>query len=192
MTPVADFLLLQLPKLLLGVFLLVPGTSQIGSKEHPSEETSFSMEFPFKQPVALNEAARRTLAADKSIADVMKDERLSIETIPEDWFQASEVHLGPRGETDLVVMGKGVPTGRYSAAFWILRPTPKGYEIVLAIHTHDLTLLKNKTHGLRDIAVGESYAAAGERLSTGGGRDSDTYKFDGQHYQRVLRSDKPV
>jgi hypothetical protein len=163
--------------LLLTSFLLVSASAQIVQKKEITEQTSFSMEFPFDRPVALGEAAKKALASDRSIADVMKDDQLSVDTIPKDWFTASEVHLGPKSETDLVVMGLGISLGPYSAGFWVLRQTPQGFEIVMATDTHDLTLLDTSTNGLRDIETG---------LPTGGQRYSDTYRFDGRAYQKNL------
>lgn len=162
-------------------FLLIPAQAQIAKKTETTEQTSFSMEFPFERPVALSEAAKKALATDRGIADVMKDDQLSVEAIPKDWFRASEVHLGPKSETDLVVMGLGISLGPYSAGFWILRQTPQGYEIVMATDTHDLTLLDSSTNGLRDIETG---------LPTGGQRYSDIYRFDGQRYQKSPSADE--
>ena len=160
---------------LLTSFLLIPANAQIAPKKDAVGQTSFSMEFPFEQPVPLSEAAKKTLATDRGIADVMKDDQLSIESIPKDWFTASEVHLGPDTETDLVVMGLGISLGPYSAGFWILRQTPQGYEIVLAVDTHDLALLDTSTNGLRDIETG---------LPVRGQRYGDIYRFDGHRYQK--------
>ncbi len=163
-----------IPYFLLTSFLPFPANDQITQKKNAVGQTSFSMEFPFEQPVPLSEAAKKAIATDRGIADVMKDDQLSIESIPKDWFTASEVHLGPKSETDLVVMGIGISLGPYSAGFWILRQTPQGYEIVLAVDTHDLALLDTSTNGLRDIEAG---------LPTGGQRYSNIYRFDGHRYQ---------
>jgi hypothetical protein len=167
------------PKWWITSFLLVSFfpfavNAQNTQKADAAEQTSFSMEFPFERPVLLGEAAKKALATDRGIADVMKDEHLSIESIPKDWFTASEVHLGPKSETDLVVMGLGISLGPYNAGFWILRQTTDGCEIVLAVNTHDLALLDTSTNGLRDIETG---------LPTGGQRYSDIYRFDGHRYQ---------
>jgi hypothetical protein len=160
--------------LLLASFLLIPANARIAQKTEAVEQTSFSMEFPFEQSVPLSEAAKKALATDSGIADVMKDDQLSIGSIPKDWFTASEVHLGPKSETDLVVMGLRISLGPYSAGFWILRQTPQGYEIVLAVHTHNLALLDSSTNGFRDIETG---------LPTLGQSHSDIYRFDGHRYQ---------
>jgi len=155
-------------------FFLFAVNAQDTHRADTTEQTSFSMEFPFERPVPLGEAAKKALATDRGIADVIKDEHLSIESIPKDWFTASEVHLGPKSETDLVVMGLGISQGPNNAGFWILRQTTDGYEMVLAVDKHDLTLLDTSTNGLRDIETG---------LPTGGQRYSDIYRFDGHRYQ---------
>jgi hypothetical protein len=160
---------------LLASFLLIPANAQIGQKKDVTEQTSFNMEFPFEQPVPLSGAAKKALANDPAVADVMRDDQLSIDTIPKDWFTASEVHLGPKSETDLVVRGMGISLGPYSAGFWILRQTPQGYEIVLAVHTHSLALLDSSTNGFRDIET---------VLPTGGQSYLDKYSFDGHRYQK--------
>ena len=139
---------------LLTGFLLFPASAQTTQQKNPVEQTSFSIEFPFEQPVLVSEAAKKAISSDRAIANVMKDGQLSIERIPKNWFTASQVHLGSKSETDLVVMGTGISLGPYSAGFWILRQIPQGYEIVLAVNTHDLALLDTRTNGLRDIETG--------------------------------------
>jgi hypothetical protein len=106
----------------------------------------------------------------------MRDEQLSVDTIPKGWFTASEVHLGSKNQTDLVVMGRGISLGPYSAGFWVLGQTAKGYDLVLATQAHHLALLDTRTNGLRDIETG---------LSTLNGSYADRFKFDGQRYQKT-------
>jgi hypothetical protein len=71
-------------------------------------------------------------------------------------------------------MGLGISLGPYNAGFWVLRPTPQGYETVLAVNTHDLGLLDSSTNEFRDIET---------NLPTLNQSYSDTYKFDGHRYQ---------
>ena len=166
----------------LSSFLVVPTNGQTQEVKLP--EDSFSMEFPPEHSAPLSEVAKKALASDRAVADVMRDERISIDTIPKDWFRASVVHLGPRTQSDLVVMGLGISLGPYSARFWVLRQTLQGYDLVLAIDTHDLELLQTRTNGLRDIETG---------LTTLSGRFTDIYRFDGQRYQkREPTEEKPT
>jgi hypothetical protein len=133
------------------------------------------MDSPFEKPAALNDTAKKALATDRNVARALKDGQLSTENIPKEWFLASEVHLGPKSETDLLVLGLGTSRGPNRAGFWILRPTAQGYEITLATVAHDLTILDSSTNGLRDIQAG---FLAGTRTH------SDKYEFDGQLYQK--------
>lgn len=140
---------------------------------------SFSMEFPPEHPVALNQAAKKALASDPAVADVMRDDGLTIDTIPKDWFTASEVHLTSEAQADLLVMGLGISLGPYTAGFWILRKTPQGYDLLLSTNSHGLEILQTSTNGLRDIETG---------LTAGGSTYSQSFKFDGHRYQAAVPS----
>ncbi|HZV87323.1 MAG TPA: hypothetical protein VFF95_07250 [Candidatus Binatus sp.] len=138
--------------------MVSPANPQAAQKQSREGQISLSMEFPFEHPVVLNYDARKALASDPAVADVMRDEQLSVDTIPKGWFTASEVHLGSKNQTDLVVMGRGISLGPYSAGFWVLGQTAKGYDLVLATQAHHLALLDTRTNGLRDIETGLYYA----------------------------------
>lgn len=156
----------------------VAATKIQSAQEVKLPDDSFSMEFPFEHAVPLNDPAKRALASDRAIADVMKDDGLAVDTIPKNWFTAAEVRLGPPGHTDLVVMGTGISVGPYSTGFWVLRQTKEGYEVVLSTNAHDLALLHTSTNGLRDIEAG---------LTTGGKAYKEIFKFDGRRYQKSRR-----
>jgi hypothetical protein len=155
---------------LTGLFV-IPAKSQTPRKPELPEETAFSMEFSFEHPVALNDAAKKAIASDPDVADVMRDEKLSVDTIPENWFTASEVHLEIHDQPDLVVMGLGISLGPYTARFWVLRHLQQGYQVVLATDAHDLTLLNTRTNGLRDIETSVK-------------TEREKFKFDGGRYQK--------
>lgn len=159
---------------ILFLFCIAATTSGI-PQEVKLPEDSFSMEFPFEHAAPLNDAAKRALANDRAIADVMKDEGLSVDTIPKNWFTAAEVRLGPPRHADLVVMGTGISVGPYSTGFWVLRQSKEGYEVVLSTNAHDLALLHKRTNGLRDIETG---------LTTSGKTYKEVFTFDGRRYQK--------
>lgn len=91
---------------LLVISLCVPAAlAQEEKKIEFAEQTSFSCEEEkFDHPVPLDESAKKALASEQSIADVPRDQKLSVESIPEDWFTTSEVHLSSPAEADLVVI----------------------------------------------------------------------------------------
>jgi len=161
--------------LFLAGLLIISANAQIAQQTDSTEQTSFSMDSPFEKPFTLSDIAKKALATDRNIARALKDSQLSLENIPKDWFLASEVHLGPKSETDLLVVGLGISQGPNRAGFWILRPTAQGYEISLATIAHDLTILETRTNRLRDI---ETHFLATAQTQ---GRK---YEFDGQLYQK--------
>lgn len=177
------------PKLLLPVLLTAflspnPVLSQAPRKIGPGEQTTFgSEEEKFERPVTLSTEARAALAGERSIADVLKDEGLKAETMPEDWFMASEVHLSSPEEADLVVMGDKIARGAYTTAFWVLRHSPTGYKVIFRADAHDLDLLKSRTNGLCDISI---------TIVNLHGEYSAEYGFDGTTYKIAKRKWAPT
>lgn len=159
------------------------GFAQNPQKVVSGEQTTFSAEEDkFEHPVPLNESAKKALASEQGIADVLKDEKLSVETMPEDWFTASEVHLSNPAEVDLVVMGNHIARGAYTSAFWVLRKSPEGYRVVFRNDAHDLQLLDTKTSGLRNILTDVITLRYGSTAE---------YAFDGTTYKIVKRTLQP-
>src|SRR5882762_7595310 len=114
----------------------------------------------------LDESAKKALASEQSIADVLRDQKLSVESIPEDWFTTSEVHLSSPAEADLVVMGTHFARGAYTSTFWVLRKLQGGYRVVLRDNAHDVELQKTRTNGLRSIRSVIVALRSAQRLST--------------------------
>lgn len=173
------------PSFVFTVLLLISANGRIAEqKAEIANQTSFSSESPFERPVALGEAAKIALASDREIAGELNDARLSVQSIPKGWFRASEVQLGPANEAGLVVMALNFSPGPNRAYFWILRSTPKGYEIVLATDAHDLSILEGSSNGLRDIQTA---------LPSGAPRPIKKYEFDGLLYEECppLQGDQP-
>lgn len=169
--------------LLLLIICGSPSSAQKSKKLEFSEQTSFSAEEEkFEHPVSLNKSAKKALASEQSIADVLTDEHLSVETMPEDWFTASEVHLSRPAEVDLVVMGNHIARGAYTSAFWVLRKSPDGYRVVFRKDAHSLELQKTKTNGLPNILT----AVATLRYNS-----TAEYGFDGNIYKTTRRTFQP-
>jgi len=176
------------PKSFLFTVFLVSlcGSSSLAQKTkkiESSEQNAFSAEEEkFEHPVPLNKSAKKALASEQSVADVMKDEKLSVETMPEDWFTASEVHLSNPAEADLVVMGNHIARGAYTSAFWVLRKSPGGFRVVFRNDAHSLQLQKTKTNGLRNILT----AVVTLRYNS-----TAEYGFDGKTYKITKRTLQP-
>jgi len=182
------FICVLRPKSFVLTLLLVslcssPSLPQKTKKIESSEQTVFSAEQEkFEHAMPLNKAAKRALASEQSIADVMKDEKLSVEAMPEDWFTASEVHLSSPAEADLVVMGNHIARGAYTSAFWVLRKSLGGYRVVFRNDAHSLQLQKTKTNGLCNILT----AVVTLRYNS-----TAEYEFDGKTYNIAKRTLQP-
>lgn len=158
------------------------------SRAKPQKEAERAENFGNEDPKWEHEVppslgAKKALASDESVAAVLNDEGLTVETMPNDWFRAAEIHLASSAETDLVVQGKRRDfLGAYTAAYWVLRRTADGYRIVFQMYTQDLEVLGSKTNGLRDIAVGVGNLR---------GVSWREFAFDGSAYQIVKRTNRP-
>lgn len=147
-----------------------------------NEQTSFGVEGEFEHPVPLNKAARAALASDQSVADVLKDDGLTPDTMPEKWFTTAELHLSSSGDPDLVVRGEHGFRGAYTTTFWVLRKSSDGYIVVFREGGQYLQSEKERTNGLCNILTG---------LFNLRGVYSSEYAFDGKAYKLVKRTSEP-
>jgi hypothetical protein len=144
------------------------------------EQTIFEAEGRIRRPVAIpddvlqilrkDERNQRSLAQGQTPADM-----------PASWFVGSTIHLNDDGLPDLVVMAANPKLlGANLVPFWIFRNTPQGHQLVLAVNSLGLKVLKTKTNGYRDITTTE--VAAAEITDT-------RYALKGNEYQ-VVRTSK--
>lgn len=177
----------SLPVLIFSIAVLFsPGVlfSQVSTKIDTGEQRTFSSEDEkLDRPVTLSTEAKAALATERSIADVLKGDGLNAETMPTDWFMASEVHLSSPDEADLVVVGDKIARGPYTTVFWVLRHSSAGYRVIFRIDAHALELLGTKTNGLCDISIS---------IVNLHGEYSAEYGFDGSTYRIAKRKWEPA
>jgi hypothetical protein len=182
---------------------LLATASALGhSDESTKEQWNFSSEQeyvnePVRQPVTLSAEALEALAADQNVNACLKETGKSADQAFS-WFVASEIHLGGGDEIDYVVLpsllSKAEQPGdmpdnacfrRANAAwFWALRNTRQGYKLVFSGAGHDLSVLRHRTNGFRDIKTSTAIQA--------GGMISETvYRFDGRRYVMVKVGERP-
>lgn len=182
--PSVPFLKLQVSLILIAFLLPNIVLSQAPPKITSGEQTTFSSEDEkLERPVTLSGEARAALASERSIADVLKDDGLTSETMPTDWFMASEVHLSSPDEADLVVVGDKIARGAYTTGFWVLRHASAGYKVIFRIDAQDLELLGTRTNGLCDISIS---------IVNLHGEYSAEYGFDGSTYRIAKRKWEPT
>ena len=139
-----------------------------------AEQMHFSAEDEtVKCPIVLPDQALQVIEKDPNVAAVMKNEEPPLGKLPRSWLMASGVHLGGPKEKDIVVVAAGHLMGANVTTFWILRPTDRGFAILLTAPAHDLFIKRNRSNGYRDIEV---VAATAVRVST------VTFRFDGDRY----------
>ena len=107
-------------------------------KQNPrnTEQTSFDAEGPVDRPVPLSDPARKAIAGDVKLVKDLANKQLSAETVPQEWFAVSQIHLANRKETDLVVVGGGGLMGANFTRFWVLRQTSSGYDLGPTVQVH--------------------------------------------------------
>lgn len=174
------FLLKSSATILLLCASVIRANAQASPAKHHGEQTSFSMEFEFEQPVRLDEAAKEALTTSPRLAHDLKQNHLGPKDVPDLWFMASRVHLGGNGEVGLVVMGWDGLLGANTTSFWILRQTAKGYDLVLDTYAAGLDVLNTRTDDLRDIEISFPGGAAYW--------GSERFQFDGQSYHVTERT----
>jgi len=173
-------LLKSLVSILLTTVLQVsPVNAQEAQKPNPTEQASFGAEINFDRPAHLNAAAKKVLATQEIVADELDSNHLTVESMPDAWFSASEIHLGGKNEVDLVVMGIDRLMGADIDSFWVLRQTPKGYDVVLSTVALDLNIVNSRTNGLRDVQASAVVRGYGV---------TDKFQFDGHSYQVARRT----
>lgn len=149
-----------------------------------SEQLHFSAEDEnVKRPIVLPEEALALIAKDSEVMELLKDQSSAAIQLSS-WLSASEIHLdGPR-EKDIIVVAKGPLSGANVTTFWIIRPSGRGFDLMLgAVPAHDLVIKNTRSKGYRDI---EAWTATAVREST------ISFRFDGNRYKPSARSSKDI
>jgi hypothetical protein len=159
-----------------------PGSAQ-GKQPIRSEQRHFSLEdSKVKRPVAIPVDVLAILSKDELVRDVLENDNLPADKLPQSWFLASAIHLGDTDEIDLVVVGEGPLIGANVTTFWVFRATPNGHELALTAVAHDLTVKKTSWKGYREI----------ELLSTTAMQQSSVMlRWDGKQYSAYQETLEP-
>ena len=149
-----------------------------------AEQTHFSAEDEtLKHPIVLPGDALRVIKEVPDVTEMLKNEGAQAMQDPKGWLMASEVRLNGPDENDIIAVATGLLRGANVTTFWVLRPSSRGYELLLTAPAHDLFIRGTRSKGYKDIEL--SSATAGEVSTV-------SLKFDGKHYEVRARSSKPV
>ncbi len=140
----------------------------------PGEQTQFSAEDEaVKRPVAIPDDVMGLLAQDPYVHRRMLHEDSPLKQPPASWYSASVTHLAGPDEKDLVVEAEGELAGANVTNFWIFRQLPGGAQLVLNGPAHDLTIMRSRWNGLREIELESATATKFHRV---------VLRFDGARY----------
>jgi hypothetical protein len=162
--------------LLLAFPLLTQNQVFSTSTESPlsQEQSYFSTEGEVTHKVALPLSIRQLLERDSFVRETLDSESPPRTSLPDDWTLCSIVHLANERERDYVVIGQRFLTGAHATHFWVYRETPQGMRLVLTAFADSLSIGKQKTNGLRNIAAVYYTAVTDGTIR---------YTFDGTTYQ---------
>jgi hypothetical protein len=171
-------------KIAIAITLVCLCCGPLHGQRKASVQTHFSAENDkVARPAVITADAWKILQRDSLVKDILEDENLTVDQIPQSWFQASVVHLASSAEKDLLVIANPPLAGGNVTTFWVFCQTPQGMKLVLTAPAHDLFIHSSRTNGHRDI---ELVAMTAIRIMTG------KYRFDGTQYQMVKSTDEPI
>jgi hypothetical protein len=125
----------------------------------------------------------RAVPVPKTAVDLIRSAmQRSTDELPDKLFEASEIHLGSPDEVDLIVL---VYVSSHGARFFMLRPTPDSYGIILDSGGDSLKVLRTRSKGYRDILI-RGLSQAG-RFTT-----NALYRFNGQQYVEISEKTRPT
>jgi hypothetical protein len=150
------------------LLMLAPLEASVSKKTTPHEQSDFGGEDEkWDQPARV---------PDEVLQILRRVENAAPSELPAQWLLASEIHLGPPGELNLIVMGIGGLRGAHSVPFWVFRKKREGYDLVLSTGGDSLKVLNARSNGYRTIKA-YNVGQAGRTLTTA------AYRFDGRRYQ---------
>src|SRR5579871_5472854 len=113
----------------LAIAVASPASAQAGkSPHHPIVQTDFSAEDEgVKSPVTIPPEVMVILGEDDMVKDQMENEEPRPAELPQSWFSASEVRLGPTTAGGLVVQATGPLVGGNVVVFWVFMQSKAGW-----------------------------------------------------------------
>lgn len=146
---------------------------QHGPKQ--KEQTHFSAEDQsVEQPVTIPAEVLALLAQDQEVGAALAGQNITAPTPPQSWFSAARVHLGAKGETDLIIAAEGPLVGANISPFWVFVHASNGYKMALFLSAHDLIVKRTRSHEYCDL---ESDGMTSSAITT------VQFRFDGNVYK---------
>jgi hypothetical protein len=173
------------PVLVLSAVLSI-GISAIGqgTRSPANEQTEFSAEDEgVKKPITIPEDVLAILRKDTTVRDILEDQGLAADRLPESWFSASEVHLSKGKLKDLIVVAEQPLVGANTVTFWVFRNAGNIHELILTAPAHDLQVKRVRSKGYRDIEMSAETAVEFHSVR---------FRFDGKRYSIYHEKLEPI
>ena len=160
----------DIAKVICIVFLCL--VSARSSMSQAGGEQSFSIDGGIEHPVPIPKRVMQLLHAQPSVKEFLANPDNDKQSVL-DSFEAAAVDLNKHGKTDFVVTNH-VLNGANIGPFWVFLKTGQGYKLVLSVTSLNLTIMKTRTKGFRNISAGAATAVSAH---------VDVYKFTGKKYR---------
>ncbi|HXR40737.1 MAG TPA: hypothetical protein VN776_16655 [Terracidiphilus sp.] len=165
------------PSIVFVVTLLVVAALPAPSQPTPKlkEQRVFSaIDDGVNNPIAIPPRVLTLLANDEVVGDLLADQNVTPTNLPASWFSAAQVHLGPKGSKDVIVMGEGLLRGANIIPFWAFVHDGEGFRLALTVRALDLEVKRTRSRGYLDL---EANAATARTVTT------FKFRFDGNEYK---------
>ncbi len=163
-----------------GVILVFAGIAgaQIERSGPNQEQTFYNENNPIAHPASVPASVVKILLQRKEVKDSLNSAHCVSQADAVRLFRATEVHLGPPNETDLLVAGIFPVTGADNDWYWVVRSTPNP-RVLLWVGCLSVKLLTRKTNGYRDVST--NWSSPQQDLDR-------VYRFDGSTYKLWKRT----
>ena len=163
----------------------LPASAQAGkSPHHAIVQTQFSAEDKgVKSPVTIPPEVMVILREDDMVKNQMENEEPRPAELPQSWFSASKIRLGPTRADGLIVQATGPLVGANVVVFWIFIPSQDGWKLALMTPAHDLIVSQTRFNGYRNL---EADAMTCCTITTA------RFRFDGREYKRYFSKTEDI
>src|SRR5579862_5113515 len=137
----------------IAIAVALPASAQAGKSPHQAiVQTHFSAEDEgVRSPVTIPPEVMVILGEDDMVKDQMQNEEPRPAGLPQSWFSASKVRLGPTPADGLVVQATGPLVGGNVVVFWVFFQSHDRWKLALMIPAHDLIVTQTRFNGYRNL-----------------------------------------
>ena len=155
------------------------------SAQHGRVQRHFSAEDAgVKSRVTIPREVMEILGEDDMVKSQMENEEPRPPQVPQSWFSASKIRLGPTKANDLIVQATGPLAGVNVVVFWIFIHTHEDeWKLALMVPAHDFIVTQTRVNKYRNLEANAMTCCA---ITTA------RFRFDGRVYKRYFAETKEI